>query len=205
MGRLQIIKLLGGLIVVFALFHWIATVLGSNRGQAGLIVGMVIAAATIATEALLFKKPVLEAVSFVGIGRPVVRGVIISAAIRPRPFSYHSLFRGRDKFDLFSLSGLGAARWRALFPGRHRRGNAFSRIPFRTLPRTAHLLEGRIIIGNSVRFGPFHTFLLKPMADRRGVDTIGGSNVVSSIAIVRDRRKHNLAARNRSFLPRRPA
>jgi hypothetical protein len=57
MGRLQIVKLLGGLTVVFALFHWIATVLGSDRGQAGITVGVIITAATIGIEMLLFQKP----------------------------------------------------------------------------------------------------------------------------------------------------
>lgn len=102
MGRLQIIKLLGGLIVVFALFHWIATVLGSDRGQAGLVVGTVIVVAAIATEVLLFKKTVLKAVSFVGIGRPVVRGVLISAAIGLALFLTIPLF-GAATNSTFSL------------------------------------------------------------------------------------------------------
>jgi membrane protease YdiL (CAAX protease family) len=81
MARLQVLKLLGGLIVVFALFHWIATVLGSDRGQAGIVVGLIIAAATVAFEAALFKKPVIEAARFVGLGRPAARGLAIALAI----------------------------------------------------------------------------------------------------------------------------
>lgn len=81
MRRGQEIKLLCGLVAVFALFHWIATVLGSDRGQAGVTVGLIVGAATIAIEMLLFQKPVRDSARFVGIGLPAARGLAISVAI----------------------------------------------------------------------------------------------------------------------------
>jgi membrane protease YdiL (CAAX protease family) len=47
-------RLLIGAALVFALFQWVATALGSDRGQAGLLVGAIVVSATLAAECLLF-------------------------------------------------------------------------------------------------------------------------------------------------------
>jgi hypothetical protein len=41
-------RLLCGLAIVFALFQWLAEALGSDRGQAGLVVGIVVVLAIVA-------------------------------------------------------------------------------------------------------------------------------------------------------------
>ena len=47
-------RLLAGLAAVFALFHWSALALGSDRGQAGLVVGLLVVTATLAVERAFF-------------------------------------------------------------------------------------------------------------------------------------------------------
>ena len=46
--------MLFGLIVVFALFQWSASALGSVRSEAGVIVGLIVVAATLVAERFLF-------------------------------------------------------------------------------------------------------------------------------------------------------
>ncbi|MEO8259965.1 MAG: hypothetical protein ABI868_21650 [Acidobacteriota bacterium] len=47
-----------GLFAVFACFQWVATALGSDRGQAGLTVGGLVVAATLASERRWFARTV---------------------------------------------------------------------------------------------------------------------------------------------------
>ncbi len=74
-------RLLAGLVAVFALFHWSALVLGSDRGQAGLVVGLLVVTATIAVERVLFGQPFGRAAQTVGLGTPTIRGLAASAAV----------------------------------------------------------------------------------------------------------------------------
>jgi hypothetical protein len=48
------LRLLLGLGVVFGVFQWSAVALASNRGEAGLLVGVLVVGATLAAERLLF-------------------------------------------------------------------------------------------------------------------------------------------------------
>lgn len=75
------LKLVAGLFLVFALFHWSATALGSDRGQAGLLVGALVVAATLAVERLFFGRPVATAARTLGLGAPALRGVATAAAL----------------------------------------------------------------------------------------------------------------------------
>ena len=72
-------RLLLGLALVFALFHWTASALGSDRGQAGLLVGAIVVAATLAAERALFGRPVSLAAREVGLGVPDARGMLAAA------------------------------------------------------------------------------------------------------------------------------
>ena len=66
-------------LAIFALFHILAARLGSTRGEAGLVVGAVIVAATMGVQALLFRQRPLVAAGWLGLGRPGARG--LAAAI----------------------------------------------------------------------------------------------------------------------------
>jgi membrane protease YdiL (CAAX protease family) len=63
-------RLLLGLSLVFALFHGSALLLGSDRGQAGLIVGTLVLAATLAVECLLWGRTLAGAADKLGLGWP---------------------------------------------------------------------------------------------------------------------------------------
>jgi membrane protease YdiL (CAAX protease family) len=74
-------RLLLGLALVFALFHGVATVTGSDRGQAGLLVGALVVAATLAAERILFGEPLAKAARDVGLGRPRARGLVVASGV----------------------------------------------------------------------------------------------------------------------------
>lgn len=73
-------KLLAGLAVVFVVFHVLAQALGSDRGQAGIVVGAVVVGALLAVESLLFRQAPASALQSLGFGRPTT-GVLIAAAV----------------------------------------------------------------------------------------------------------------------------
>lgn len=80
-GRREWAKLLLGLLAVYLLFHWSAIALGSDRGQAGLAVGAIVVAATLAVERFLFGQPVREAARELGFSWPAARGVSAATGI----------------------------------------------------------------------------------------------------------------------------
>lgn len=80
-ARLHITKLLGGLALVFAGFQWTATVLGSDRGQAGVLVGAVVVAALLAIQRLFFGGSFAAAARALGLGAPHRRGVLTAGAV----------------------------------------------------------------------------------------------------------------------------
>lgn len=74
-------RLLLGLALVFSLFHGAATALDSDRGQAGLLVGALVVAATLCVERLLFGEPPGRAARALGLGRPRARGLLSAAGV----------------------------------------------------------------------------------------------------------------------------
>ena len=80
-GGTEWLRLLLGLALVFALFHGLATATGSDRGQAGLLVGALVVAATLVVERFLFGERLAEASRNVGLGRPRARGLIAAGSV----------------------------------------------------------------------------------------------------------------------------
>ena len=74
-------RLLAGLVLIFALFQWSAATLGSDRGQAGLIVGMLVVAATFAVERLIAGRRLAAIPQSLGLGRPRPAGILVAAAV----------------------------------------------------------------------------------------------------------------------------
>lgn len=70
-----------GFAAVFALFQWLGTVLGSDRGQAGVVIGAAIVAATLAFERWLSGAPLLTALRRLGLGWPARRGIACALAV----------------------------------------------------------------------------------------------------------------------------
>jgi membrane protease YdiL (CAAX protease family) len=74
-------RLLLGLLGVFLLFQWSASVLGSDRGQAGLLVAALVVAATLAVERAWFTPTIRAAALAIGLGRPRARGLVVASVI----------------------------------------------------------------------------------------------------------------------------
>ena len=67
-----------GLFLVFGLFHGSATILGSDRGQKGILVGTLVVVATAAAEWFLLRRRLGTAVRQLGLGQPRARGIVVA-------------------------------------------------------------------------------------------------------------------------------
>ena len=67
-----------GLFLVFGLFHGSATILGSDRGQRGILIGTLVVAATAAAEWFLLRRQRGAAVRQLGLGRPRAKGIVVA-------------------------------------------------------------------------------------------------------------------------------
>jgi porin len=81
MKRGQWLKLLAGLIAVFVLFQWLGGALGSDRGQAGVTVGVLVAAAALIAEWLLFGKSFEESARAIGLKGPKLSKGLLTALV----------------------------------------------------------------------------------------------------------------------------
>jgi hypothetical protein len=86
-SRPQWIRLLLALFSVYALFQWSALALGSDRGQAGLLVAILVVGATVAIEWWWSGRSIVSAMRAVGLAAPHRRGLVLSASmfLVPRP------------------------------------------------------------------------------------------------------------------------
>jgi membrane protease YdiL (CAAX protease family) len=71
----QWMRLVGGVALVFALFDGSARALGSDRGQAGVLVGLLVVGVTLVVERTLFGQGLASATRSLGLGRPRVGGL----------------------------------------------------------------------------------------------------------------------------------
>jgi membrane protease YdiL (CAAX protease family) len=74
-------RLLAGLAAVFALFQWSAVFLGSDRGQAGMIVGAIVTSATLVVERWWFASTLAGAARNIGFGAPARSALLASSGI----------------------------------------------------------------------------------------------------------------------------
>ena len=74
------VRLLAGLLAVFALFQLLGHVLGSDRGQSGIIIALAVVGATLLVERIVFRQHAALAARSVGLGRPKVRALGVAAA-----------------------------------------------------------------------------------------------------------------------------
>jgi membrane protease YdiL (CAAX protease family) len=77
----QWLRLLLGLLAIYAVLQASALALGSDRGQAGLIVGALVVAVALAVERVGFGRTAAPAARAIGLGRPRLPGVAVSVAI----------------------------------------------------------------------------------------------------------------------------
>jgi membrane protease YdiL (CAAX protease family) len=74
-------RVTAGLLVVFALFHGLASRLGSDRGQSGLIVAAVVVLATVIVQRVLFGQPPSVAIHWLGLTRATKQGLAAAATV----------------------------------------------------------------------------------------------------------------------------
>jgi membrane protease YdiL (CAAX protease family) len=133
----QWLRLLLGLSVIFGLFQWSAGALVSNRGEAGLIVGLLVLSATIAAERLLFGQPVLVAVRTLGLGAPRAKGLVVVVGIGVLLISIVYVFTQATGASLAFFPS-----WISLIPGLFAQAGVAEEILFRGL-LFGHLRRGR--------------------------------------------------------------
>lgn len=131
------IRLLLGLALVFGVFHWSAIWLGSDRGQAGLVVAGIVLGALVASERSVFSRSFPATLAALGFGRPDARGLWVAVA-----FSVAMLL-------VVPLYGLAAHTsftfwpgWMALVPGLLAQAGIAEEALFRAY-LFGHLREGR--------------------------------------------------------------
>ena len=130
-------RLTAGLVAVYALFHQLATVLGSTRGQAGIIVGAAVCLATIAAQVMLFGQRPRAAVRWLGLGRPSSAGLVAALAIGLLLVLVIPVFARVRGVSLEPYPG-----WLWLVPGLFAQGGIAEEILFRGY-LFHHIREGR--------------------------------------------------------------
>jgi membrane protease YdiL (CAAX protease family) len=75
------VKLVAGLVAVFALFQAVAIGFHSARGEAGVLVALAVVTALVGIEAFLFKRGFTQTLAFLGLGRPALRSLVAAGVI----------------------------------------------------------------------------------------------------------------------------
>ena len=115
-----------GLFLVFGLFHGSATILESDRGQRGILIGMLVVAATAAAERFLLRQQRAAAVRHLGLGRPRAKGIVVAGGVTFLLLMVAFLFvRARE------LSPAFYPGWISLLPGLFAQGGIAEEVLFR--------------------------------------------------------------------------
>ena len=136
-------RLLIGVAVVFTLFQWIATATGSDRGQAGLLVGAVVIAATFAAERLTFGTDLRTGGAAPGFRNPGLARRACGAGGRRAAASRHPGVPDADPYPVRDLPWVDAAVAGTVRAGRARRRGALPGLSVRPPARRPIVLERR--------------------------------------------------------------
>lgn len=157
----QWLRVLGGLGLIFGLFQWSAAALGSNRGEAGLVVGLLVAGATLVVERLFFGQRVFTAAPALGLGRPRPHGLFLAAGIGIVLVFVVYVFARTTGASLSFFPG-----WPALVPGLFAQAGVAEEILFRGY-LFGHLRRGRSFwhaaAASMIPFVVVHLFLFLTM------------------------------------------
>ena len=161
-------RLVAGVAVVFALFHWTAQALGSDRGQAGILIGLLVVTATLVVEAVLFGQRPVSAARSLGLGLPRAGGLAAAVAVCVALLLVVPIFAKASGASPTFRSRLVVASARPLRASRRRRGGVVSRLPLRTpASRSIVLASGGAVDPPVCRSSP-RLVLDDAVADRRG-------------------------------------
>lgn len=155
-------RLLLGLLAVFTIFQWTATALGSDRGQAGLVVGLFVVAATLTVERVWFGRGFVSAARALGLGAPHRLGVFAAAGLSLLLILV---------IPLFVLTTGAAATltpdWFWLLPGLFAQAGIAEEVLFRGY-LFGHLRLGRTFsraaVASMIPFAVVHLYLFTTMA-----------------------------------------
>ena len=115
-----------GLFIVFGLFHWSATTFESDRGQQGILIGLLVVSATAAAERLLLRQQRGPAVRHLGLARPRAKGLIVAGGVTFLLLTIAFVFvRTRE------LSPAFYPGWISLLPGLFAQGGIAEEVLFR--------------------------------------------------------------------------
>jgi len=146
-------------VALFGLFHATATVLGSDRGQYGVVVALVVVSALLACERMLSGRPLSDCAARLGLGAPRPRGFVLAAGIAVLLLVFVPLSLGivgaraalldgwkGSLIGLFAQAGIAEE---ALF-----RGFLFRRLrPGRSFRRAVVLSSGPYLVAHLPLFG----------------------------------------------------
>lgn len=139
---------------LFGLFHGTAAALGSDRGQHGVLVALVVLAALVVAERWLSGEPFRDCAAKLGLGMPRARGLLVAAALAVLLLAFVPLYlrmvgarlalldgwKG-SVVGLFAQAGIAEE---ALF-----RGFFFRRLrPARSFPRAVVLSSGPFVLAH---------------------------------------------------------
>ena len=131
------LKLLAGLAIPFALFQGLAQALGSDRGQAGIVVAAAVIAALLAVEGLLFGQSARAALRALGFGRPAGRGLMVALGVSLLLLGLFPIYAAIGGASLAADPG-----WVWLLPGLIAQGGVAEEALFRGY-LFGHLRQGR--------------------------------------------------------------
>lgn len=151
------LKLLSSVAVVFALFQLLGAVLGSDRGQAGLLIGTIIVAVSVAAEIMVFRASAKSAIIRLGLGFPASKGILVSIVHCVTLLSVFPIFAWATGAELAFYDS-----WSWLLPGLFAQAGIAEETLFRGF-LFRHVRKGRTFLRASVLsaipFAVVHLFM----------------------------------------------
>jgi len=146
-------------VALFGLFHGTATILGSDRGQYGVVVALVVVSALLACERMISGRPLSDCAARLGLGAPRPRGLVLAAGLAALLLAFVPISLGvvgaraalldgwkSSLIGLFAQAGIAEE---ALF-----RGFLFRRLrPGRSFRRAVVLSSGPYLVAHLPLFG----------------------------------------------------
>jgi len=155
------VKLLTGFVVVFALFQTLGYFFQSDRGQAGVIIGIAVVSATLVFHILLHHTGLRKSIVGLGLGAPSAMGIFTSAGVSFLLLSVFPAYSIANGIDLIL-----AAQWLWSIPGLFFQAGIAEETLFRGY-LFGNLREGRTFwraaILSAIPFAVVHLFLFFTM------------------------------------------
>lgn len=155
------VKLLTGFVVVFALFQTLGYFFQSDRGQAGVTIGIAVVSATLVFQILLRHTGLRKSIVGLGLGAPSARGIFASAGVSFLLLSIFPAYSIANGIDLVL-----SAQWLWSIPGLFFQAGIAEETLFRGY-LFGNLREGRTFwraaILSAIPFAVVHIFLFFTM------------------------------------------